>query len=167
MRHFTRSIVALALVLAALPAAAASVVTDEFAEGSLVMVYDADYILVTSGTITSTAKVVVRELQKEGEKVGLLKMRVLRPFPFETVRKALGDRKKVAVIDRNISFGHHGVFYQEIKSALYPLEKRPKVFGYITGLGGRDVTPQDIRDMYFDMKKREKVEEIIWKGVKL
>jgi len=83
------------------------------------------------------------------------------------VRRALGARKKVAVIDRNISFGHHGVFYQEIKSALYPLEKRPQIFGYITGLGGRDVTPKDIRDMYFDMKKREKVEEIIWKGVKL
>jgi len=131
------------------------------------MMDDADYVLVTSATITSTAKVVVRELRKEGEKVGLLKMRVLRPFPFEAVRRALGDRKKVAVIDRNISFGHHGVFYQEIKSALYPLEKRPQVFGYITGLGGRDVTPQDIRDMYFDMKKREKVEEIIWKGVKL
>ena len=126
---------------------------------------DADYVIVTSATVTSTAKVAVNMLREKGHKVGVLKIRVLRPFPFEKIRKILGDRKKVAVIDRNISFGHHGVFYQEIKSALYPLEKRPPVYGYIMGLGGRDIRPNDIIDVFEDMLKREKMEEIIWKGV--
>jgi len=131
------------------------------------MMDDADYILVTTSTITSTAKVAVKKLRERGEKVGILKLRVVRPFPLEKLRHVLSGRKKVGVIDRNISFGHHGIFYQEIKSALYPMEKRPPVFGYITGLGGRDVKVEDIIDIYEDLKKRETVEDIIWKGVKL
>ncbi|MCD6131356.1 MAG: pyruvate ferredoxin oxidoreductase [Candidatus Hydrothermota bacterium] len=131
------------------------------------MMDDADYILVTTSTITSTAKVAIKKLRERGEKVGILKLRVVRPFPFEKLRHVLSGRKKVGVIDRNISFGHHGIFYQEIKSALYPMENRPPVFGYITGLGGRDVKVEDIIDIYEDLKKRETVEDIIWKGVKL
>ncbi len=131
------------------------------------MMDDADYILVTTSTITSTAKVAIKKLRERGEKVGILKLRVVRPFPFEKLRNVLSGRKKVGVIDRNISFGHHGIFYQEIKSALYPMENRPPVFGYITGLGGRDVKVEDIIDIYEDLKKRETVEDIIWKGVKL
>ncbi|MGB9823599.1 MAG: pyruvate ferredoxin oxidoreductase [Candidatus Hydrothermia bacterium] len=131
------------------------------------MLEDADYVLVTTGTVTSTARVAVQKLREKGEKVGLLKLRVIRPFPFEKIRKFLGDRKKVGVLDRNISFGHHGIFYQEIKSALYPLSNRPPVFGYIAGLGGRDITVNDIIDIFTDLKGRETQEEIIWKGVKL
>jgi len=131
------------------------------------MMDDADYVLVTTSTITSTAKVAVKKLREKGEKVGILKLRVVRPFPFEKLRNVLSGRKKVGVIDRNISFGHHGIFYQEIKSALYPMENRPPIFGYITGLGGRDVKVEDIIDIYEDLKKRETVEDIIWKGVKL
>ncbi|RKZ01641.1 MAG: pyruvate ferredoxin oxidoreductase [Candidatus Hydrothermota bacterium] len=131
------------------------------------MLDDADYVLVTSATLTSDAKYAVKKLREKGIKIGVLKMRLFRPFPFEDIRRVLGDRKKVAVIDRNIGFGHHGIFYQEIKSALYPLEKRPPVFGYIIGIGGRDVTPADIEDIVDDMLKREEMTEIIWKGVRL
>ena len=131
------------------------------------MMDDADYVIVTVGATTSTARVAIQELRKQGEKVGLLKLRVIRPFPFQKIREALKDRKKVAVLDRNISFGYHGIFYQEIKSALYPLKEEPKVHGYIAGLGGRDITVKDFIDIYHDMKNREEMEEIVWKGVKL
>ncbi len=132
------------------------------------MMDDADYVLVTSGSLASDVKYTVAKLRKEkGLKIGALKMRVVRPYPFEEIRNVLGDRKKVAVIDRNIGFGYHGVFYEELKSALYPLEKRPPVFGYIIGIGGRDVTPADIEDIVDDMLKREEMTEIIWKGVRL
>lgn len=131
------------------------------------MMDDTEYVIITVGAVTSTARVAIQELRKKGEKAGLLKFRVLRPFPFEKLRELLSGRKKVAVIDRNISFGHHGIFYQEVKSALYPLSNRPPVFGYIAGLGGRDITVSDVVDIYEDMKKRETLEEIIWKGVKL
>lgn len=131
------------------------------------MMDDAEYVIVTVGATTSTARVAIQELRKQGEKVGLLKLRVVRPFPFEKIREALKGRKKVAVLDRNISFGYHGIFYQEIKSALYPLKERPIILGYIAGLGGRDITVEDFIDIYNDMKTRENVEEIIWKGVKL
>lgn len=71
---------------------------------------------------------------------------MFRPFPAEEIREVLKDVEKVAVIDRSISLGNKGVFLAEIESALYPLEKRPRVFGFITGLGGLDVTAQIIEE---------------------
>lgn len=128
---------------------------------------DAEIVLVTASTMTSTSRVVVDELREEGIKLGLLKIRVFRPFPFEDVRRSLSGKEKIAVLDRNISFGHHGIFYEEVKSALYGQAKPPKAFGYILGLGGRDVTPQDIKEIVqqtMDAKVSRK--RIIWKGVK-
>ena len=107
---------------------------------------DADYILVTSGTVASTARAVIDEMRGEGIKIGSLKIRVFRPFPFDEVFEHLSKAKRVAVIDRNISFGHHGIFYQEVKSALYGRTSVP-IIGYIAGLGGRDITPQVIRQI--------------------
>ncbi len=131
------------------------------------MMDDADYVIVTSGAMTSTARAAVHELREEGNKVGLLKMKTFRPFPFEKVREYLSGRKKVAVLDRNISFGHHGIFYEEIKSAMYQVEPKVPIHGYILGLGGRDVTKKDIKEIYEDLQKREELSEIVWKGVKL
>jgi len=75
-----------------------------------VMCRDADIILLTSGTVTSTTRLVVKDLRKKGEKVGVLKMRLLRPFPVVELREVLKGAKKVAVIDRNFSFGASGIF---------------------------------------------------------
>ena len=128
---------------------------------------DAEVVLVTSATITSTARVVVDELREEGHKIGLLKMRMFRPFPAEDVRDALAGARKVAVIDRNISFGHGGIFAEEIKSALYNGAHRPPIFGFIIGLGGRDVTPASIRGIAEYTFEHDVPEtEIIWRGVK-
>jgi pyruvate/2-oxoacid:ferredoxin oxidoreductase alpha subunit len=104
---------------------------------------DAELLLVTSGTITSTARHVVDEWRARGEPVGLVKVKMFRPFPAARLREALRGVDRVAVLDRNFSAGHGGIFAEEIRSALYdlPQEDRPTLFGYVLGLGGRDVTP--------------------------
>jgi pyruvate/2-oxoacid:ferredoxin oxidoreductase alpha subunit len=128
---------------------------------------DAEIIFVTSGTVASTTRVVIDDLRDEGIKAGSLKIRLFRPFPTEAVFDVLSKAKKVAVIDRNISFGAHGIFYQEIKSALYGRTDIP-ILGYIAGLGGRDITPKVIREIA-DKAIGDKDPEryINWIGVKI
>ena len=100
-------------------------------------------------------------------RIGLLKIRVFRPFPFEAVRKLLLGVPKVAVIDRNVSFGHHGIFYSELKSALYGQPNQPAVFGFIAGLGGRDITPRTIDEIINFTRDHDRPEqEIHWIGLK-
>lgn len=130
---------------------------------------DAEYILVTSGTVTSTARSVIDDLRKKGQPVGLLKMRLLRPFPAEQIRKILTRYKRVAVLDRNICVGMGGIWAQEVRSALYSLPNgtRPDIFGYIIGLGGRDVTPKVIEEIALDVQKRPiEDNDMIWIGLK-
>ncbi len=130
----------------------------------------AELLLVTSGTITSTARHVVDERREKGEAVGLVKVKMFRPFPTGALREALAGADRVAVLDRNISPGHGGIFAEEIRSALYdvPLEDRPQLFGYVLGLGGRDVTPAVIdsivdRTLTADQPERPD----LWVGVEL
>lgn len=128
---------------------------------------DADILLVTTGTVTGTARVVVDEFRKKGEKVGLLKMKMFRPFPMEDVRRVLQKVRKVAVVDRNISFGATGIFAQEIRSVLHHHGEGTSVFGFIAGLGGRDVTPAVLKEVVEYTKGREAPEgDIAWIGVK-
>lgn len=105
---------------------------------------DAEAILVTAGTITSVARIAIERLREKGRKVGLMKLRLLRPVPSECWRQVLGRAKKVAVMDRNQSIGLGGIFASEIRSALYPMVKRPQIYPVVAGLGGRDVTPEDV-----------------------
>ncbi len=129
---------------------------------------DADIILVTSSTIASTAHAAVDKLRAQGKKVGNLRIRVFRPFPREMVLKHLRGAKKVGVVDRNISFGHSGIFYEEVKSALYNSDINPPIWGYITGLGGRDVRVEDIEEIFSEIEKSDKPDrEIYWKGVRI
>jgi len=128
---------------------------------------DADIILVTSGTAGYTARGAVDELRKSGVKAGNLRIKAFRPFPFEHVQRIAGKAKKVAVVDRNISYGHHGMFFQEVKSALYGHDQSPPVFGFIAGLGGRDITPSTFKEIVEITLAKDKIEEeIIWIGVK-
>jgi pyruvate/2-oxoacid:ferredoxin oxidoreductase alpha subunit len=132
---------------------------------------DADTVLVTSGTVTSTSRTVVNERRARGEKVGLVKIKMFRPFPTRLLRAALAGVKRVVVLDRNISPGHGGIFAEELRSALYDLEpgRRPSVDGFVIGLGGRDVTPQVIADC-LDRTALETsgmdAREDLWVGVK-
>ncbi len=128
---------------------------------------DAEIILITSGTMGYTANVAVEEMRKEGVEVGNLRIRVFRPFPFRKICEILKNAKKVAIVDRNISYGHHGIFYQEVKSALYGKNRNIPLFGFIAGLGGRDITPSTFKEITKYTLKKEKPEDFIcWIGVK-
>jgi pyruvate ferredoxin oxidoreductase alpha subunit len=105
---------------------------------------DAELVLVTSGTAASTARDVIDQYRDNGKAVGLLKVRTFRPFPSEEIRKVLKGVSKVAVIDRNISFGMGGIFAEELKSVYGNEEEGPIIFGYVAGLGGRDITKETI-----------------------
>ncbi|MGQ9800790.1 MAG: pyruvate ferredoxin oxidoreductase [Candidatus Saccharicenans sp.] len=128
---------------------------------------DAELIFVTSGTAGYTARVAVDELRAKDIKAGNLRIKLFRPFPFEKVRSVLSKVKRVAVLDRNISYGHHGIFYQEVKSALYGQPAQPLIFGFIAGLGGRDITRDSFQEIAdYALTKNRVEEEIVWIGVK-
>lgn len=133
---------------------------------------DADTVIVTSGTMTSTARVAVDNLRAGGEKVGLCKFKMFRPFPIEAVRETLGNLnegqgiRKIAVLDRNISHGAGGIWAQEIRAALAGIPDAPEVFGFHIGLGGRDVTPEAIALAYAYTKDHERPERPVWIGLK-
>lgn len=127
---------------------------------------DAEIIFVTSGTITSTARLVLESLRGRGEKFGILKIKLFRPFPVEEIRTALKKAKKIAVIDRNFSFGASGIFAQEVRAALCNAPAHPPVFGYIAGIGGRDVTPEVLEEIYWKTKQNPVPErESVWIGL--
>jgi pyruvate/2-oxoacid:ferredoxin oxidoreductase alpha subunit len=127
---------------------------------------DAEIILVTSGTITSTAREVIEQLRSRGEPVGILKVKLFRPFPVALIRQSLSRAKKVAVIDRNFSFGASGIFAQEVRAALCGVPERPPVFGYVAGLGGRDVTTGAVEEIYRHAESHSSPdEESIWIGL--
>jgi len=130
---------------------------------------NADIVLVLSGTVASTGRDAIDTLRERGEKTGMIKMKTLRPFPREDVIAALKGKKKVAIIDRNFSPGATGVWAQEIKNALYelPENERPLIYGYVAGLGGRDISTKTIEEVYSKTKNSEKPDDVdIWIGVK-
>ncbi len=113
---------------------------------------DADYIVVALGSTAGTAKAAVDEMRERGEKVGVLKLRVFRPFPAPELAQALAGAKAVAVLDRSEGFSSiGGPVFQEVRSALYRKSPIP-VSGYVYGLGGRDITPEMIEGVFADLK---------------
>jgi len=127
---------------------------------------DAEIIMVTTGTVTGTCRQVLADLRSKGEKVGLFKLKLFRPFPADLIGRHLRSASKVAVIDRNISFGAGGIFAQEIRAALCNQNPRPQVFGYIAGLGGRDITPDTLVDIYNRTKNQPApTADTIWIGL--
>ncbi len=127
---------------------------------------DAETIILAAGTVCSTARLVVDERREAGEALGVLKLRAFRPFPSEEIRDALKGARRVLVIDRNISFGHGGILAQEVRSALYPLERHPDLFGVVAGLGGRDITRDVIASLLDQVRDARPEGEIHWVGVR-
>jgi pyruvate/2-oxoacid:ferredoxin oxidoreductase alpha subunit len=124
---------------------------------------DAELVLVTSGSITSTARVAVDLLRKKGFKVGLLKIKTFRPFPADETEVVLKGVAKVAVVDRNISIGKEGIFCQELKSALYNSDTRPLIYGYIAGLDGTDVSPETLESIVVDALNKDMPDKVpVW-----
>lgn len=112
---------------------------------------DAETAIVAMGSICGTIKDTIDEMRDEGKKVGLLKIRVFRPFPDEEIAKALSHVKRVAVLDKNISLGSKGAVALEVKDALYG--SGISVKDYILGLGGRDVRKKDIKEIVACLEK--------------
>jgi pyruvate/2-oxoacid:ferredoxin oxidoreductase alpha subunit len=105
---------------------------------------DADTVAVSMGSVANRTKDIVDELRKEGVKIGSLALHLYRPFPNETIIKSLQDKKRVLVLEKALSYGNQGALYGDIKAALYPCLKRPEITNYIMGLGGRDITNEDL-----------------------
>ena len=108
---------------------------------------DADVLLLTMGSFSEVAMEAIDLLRGKGEKVGGVRLRLWRPFPFEELRQAVERAKLLIVLDRAVSFGGPGPVCSEIKAALSHLEKKPKVIGFIGGLGGRDIPVKGFQDM--------------------
>jgi len=109
---------------------------------------DADAIIVTMGSITGTARDIVDEFRENGKKVGLVKLRVFRPFPTEELQEIGKKVRAIGFIDRNTSYGAvagNGIGCVELGRALYPLKERPVLLNYFVGLGGTDVTMPQLR----------------------
>jgi pyruvate/2-oxoacid:ferredoxin oxidoreductase alpha subunit len=127
---------------------------------------DAEYVIVSAGALTSNVRQAVRDLRARGMKVGLLRLVVFRPFPVTALRRILGGRRKVAVLDRNMSPGHSGIFAEEIRSAMAGISDAPPIYGYVLGLGGRDVRVETIVEVFEDLVDREDPASSLFVGVK-
>lgn len=115
---------------------------------------DADIVFVTSGALTESFRNVVKNLRRKGEKVGLISIKLWRPFPFEHFFKATSRAKCLAVIDRALSFGGPGgPVASEIKAALFGKEGAPQIVEFICGLGGRNLRLEDIEQIYQKAKE--------------
>lgn len=127
---------------------------------------DADYVVIALSSTAGTAKMAVDKLRREGRKVGLLKIRVLRPFPEKEIAKALEGKKAVAVLDRSISFGSYSPVHLEVRSALYNLKKRPKLQNYVYGLGGRNIGLRDIENVFAEIMRGNIADDVKYVGVR-
>ncbi|HEX9157183.1 MAG TPA: transketolase C-terminal domain-containing protein [Syntrophales bacterium] len=127
----------------------------------------ADLILVTSGSVAGTARVAVDGLRERGRKVGLVKVRLFRPFPKEELLEVVGETEKIAVLDRSLSLGLGGIFAHEIRAAFSNEKDRPPIYSYITGLGGRDVTMQMFNEVFYrTYELPEPPQQSLWVGLR-
>ncbi len=114
---------------------------------------DAEIIFTSQGTIAAEAKDAIDELREEGYKAGNAKIRMVRPFPVEHIRKLGSQVKAFASFDRSVSYGYGGPVVNDIRAAMYHTKHRPMIKSYIGGLGGRDMTVPDIKEVILDTFK--------------
>ena len=126
---------------------------------------DAEEVLVVSGTIATTARQVVRRRREEGEKIGLIKIKMFRPFPETAVRQACRSASKVGVLDRNYAAGVGGVFWQEMRSVFQGAGDGLLIQDYLTGVCGGDVTPAMVDDVVADLRRRDRAGKPVWMGI--
>ncbi|MFA4874729.1 MAG: transketolase C-terminal domain-containing protein [bacterium] len=103
---------------------------------------DAETLILTMGSYSQTASVAVDELRAKGRKVGQVRLRLWRPFPFDELRAAVRNAKRLVILDRAIASGTTAPVATEVRSALYNEEKRPAIASIVAGLGGRDILPE-------------------------
>ena len=109
---------------------------------------DSRVLLLTMGSFSETAMTAIDKMKDEGRDVGLVRLRMWRPFPFEEIREAVKDADVLIVLDRALSFGGPGgPVCSEIKAALYDVDKRPKIVSFVGGLGGRDISASGFEEI--------------------
>ncbi len=136
------------------------------------MMEDAEVALIGLGSTMGTVRYVVDRMRKRGLKVGMVRMRVFRPFPTEELQKLLKDVEVVGVLDKAMSFGAPGgPLYEELRTIFYDVDENPLIVDYIYGLGGRDTPPHLIEEAYeglLEVKRRgEAVEKLRFLGVRM
>lgn len=112
---------------------------------------DAEVVLATLGSVTGTARAVVDLMRDEGRKVGLLKIRFMRPFPREEIAKVAGKVRAMGVLDKDISVGYEGIVFTNVNSSLCGSGKAPAMLNFIGGLGGRNISKGHIREMFEEL----------------
>lgn len=122
---------------------------------------DADVIIATLGSVSNTAKFVVNKLRKEGKKVGVLKLRCVRPFPVEAIAEAVKNAKGVVVVERDLSFGYEGAVFSDFNSALKQKGIDVPTYNYVGGLGGRSLDKTDLEKALEDvLEGKAKTDEV-------
>ena len=115
---------------------------------------DAEVALIGMGSMVGTIRYVVDELRSEGVKAGMIKLRLFRPFPAEQIKKAIGKVPVLGVFEKCISFGAPASpLMEEIMTAYYHDKEKPMMANFVVGLGGRDVSPDMIREAYSNLLK--------------
>lgn len=130
---------------------------------------DAEIILLTMGSLAGTLKEFVDKKREEGVKIGAAKMTVYRPFPIEEIRALAKKAKVLAILEKDISFGIGGAVFADTSRALINEKEKPIILDFILGLGGRDVTFENLEEIVEISKKAlegEKVEEVNWIGLR-
>ncbi len=112
---------------------------------------DAEVVILTSGALTGTTRVAVQEMRRQGQKVGLVKLRLFRPFPQTELLDLLADVPAILVFNRAVSFGAGGTVSQELRAAMYHLEQRPRIYDLVISLGGKEVFPDTVKDIVKNM----------------
>jgi pyruvate/2-oxoacid:ferredoxin oxidoreductase alpha subunit len=126
---------------------------------------DATTIIIASGTMATTAREVVRRRREAGEQVGLVKIKMFRPFPGEALLEACRPASRVAVLDRNYAAGSGGVFWQDTRAAFQGYRDELLIQNYLTGLCGGDVTPDVIDEILVDLESRTEAGAPVWMGI--
>jgi pyruvate/2-oxoacid:ferredoxin oxidoreductase alpha subunit len=125
---------------------------------------DAELILIASGTVATTLRDVIDERRRGGERVGMIRIKLFRPFPREQVQSLCASVAKVGVLDRNYAAGTGGIFCHEVRASLQG-RSGPLVQGYLTGVGGGDVVPALVDEVLTDLAQRSSAGAAVWMGI--
>ncbi|MBI5700136.1 pyruvate ferredoxin oxidoreductase [Candidatus Saganbacteria bacterium] len=126
---------------------------------------DAEFAIVALGSTCGTARVAIDELREKGIKAGMLKLRLFRPFPAEEIAEALSQVPNIAVLDRSDSFNAQGgPVFTEVRSAMY--NRNAKIINYVYGLGGRDINVAQIKEVFCQLGRADKMPMVNYLGVR-
>ncbi len=127
---------------------------------------DAEYILITLGSMTGLARNVADDLRKEGIKAGVLKIRFMRPFPHKEISDIVKNAKSIGVLEKDISFGYEGTVYTNVNAGLQRNGVSKVSHNFIAGLGGKDVSYEDVKNCFAQLKA-DSDEKIHWIGLEV